>query len=231
MSKRNNQKKYDNSNEAEFIYRITHDLKAPLRGIQNLTQWIKEDINSGDTKSLNENIALVNDLVIRTNRMMDAIKSYSRLDEEEDPLNSFESHQLINDIVIKLTENHELDTEVNGDQFTFSAPKKKLRLCLEAIIENAIEFNTTSNPKLSVLIEDHELLIKVVVKDNGPGIPDYITNSMFGLFTTTKTKDDLKFLGVGLALAKKSINIVGGSLIINSNQEGTEAIINWPKSV
>lgn len=212
----------------EFIYRIVHDLKAPIRGVQNLVQWIKEDFDSGDQQAILTNIELLDYTTKRIHLMMDALKLYAELDNMDDPKEDFNPLINIGHIISFHLKGKQMKHEITGDLNTVVLPTKKLIICLREIVKNAIKFNTNRHPQLAVRVLQSNQSITFHVKDNGPGIPDYIKDQIFNFFTSTEPKEGVEFIGAGLAIAHKAAKVAQGVLEINSNSTGTEVKLIWP---
>ncbi len=68
------------------------------------------------------------------------------------------------------------------------------------------------------------------ISDNGPGIPAEFQEKAFKMFQTLKPRDQIEGSGIGLALVKKLVSRVGGSIQLTSDQgQGTTFTICWPK--
>ena len=86
----------------QFAYIASHDLKAPMRGIDNLAQWIAEDLESVMTEDVRENITLMRSRIARMEALLDDVLSYARAGQVVDKPEEVDVKALIEDIVESL---------------------------------------------------------------------------------------------------------------------------------
>ncbi len=62
----------------QFVYIVSHDLKAPLRAIENLTNWILDDLGDRKEGAISENLSLMKSRVNRMRSLLEGVLDYSR---------------------------------------------------------------------------------------------------------------------------------------------------------
>ncbi len=222
-----------NDDLQNFAYVASHDLKSPLRAIDNLSQWIEEDIAetiSGETK---ENMKLMRTRVKRMEKLLDSLLEYARLDRKLDGKDQkYISGKELLETIVELVDCPETFT-INVDE-GFAALELQpmpLQQVLFNLIANAIKHHDkpAGNIRISVTENNKEYLFSV--SDDGPGIAPEYQDKVFEMFQTLNSRDKVEGSGMGLALVKKLIDLVGGKITLESQLgEGATFRFTWPKS-
>lgn len=223
-------KDYDN-----YAYIISHDLKAPLRAISNLTEWIKEDLGNEAEAEVLKNFDLLKSRVDKMNKMMDALTVFSRVGRYEVEKSEFELNHLLFNIKEELENDFDklkVTLEI-ADQLHLCSYKEKLNFVLVEIIKNAALHNNDAIVEVIVKVTDSKDKLTIVITDNGHGVSlvnDQIGN-LSNLFFTELPKEKSNAVGAGLAICKKIIQFINGEFSIEKNiPQGLKIIINWPKT-
>ena len=215
----------------QFIYIVSHDLKAPLRAIENLSNWISDDLGNSGNPNTNENLLLLKNRVARMSSMLEGILDYSRCSRLKESPVEINVHQLVHSVFESI--------EAPGEYKLFaenlpviSAERTRMYKIFYVLIQNAIiHHHKAESGVLNIRAEDTENGYNFYVIDNGPGIKLQYFEQVFELFNTLKSKDEKETTGVGLAVAKKLIEDAGGKIWIDSKEDhGTAMIFNLPLS-
>ncbi|HPD65097.1 MAG TPA: HAMP domain-containing sensor histidine kinase [Bacteroidia bacterium] len=213
-----------------FVYIVSHDVKAPLRAINNLVEWIDEDLN-GTTGDVRENFDLLKNRVKRIENMMNALTELSRVRRMELDMAEVNTGAMIAEILEMIPDSKKMKVET-GKMPVFRTMHRKLYKVLYALIENAVIFHDKEDGHIRISCKEKEDCYVFSVKDNGPGIPEDLQGKVFTVFYTVNSKDIRETTGVGLTLAKKILDFVGGNIQLISKQgEGSEFIFTWPKEL
>jgi len=216
----------------QFAYVVSHDLKAPLRAINNLSEWIEEDIShllEGETL---DQFKLLRGRVHRMESLINGILSYSRAGRMKTVKERFVINTLLDDL-------HETFNSKKPVRFTFDGNKQleletekiTLTQILQNLISNGIKYNDKSEIEITVGWTEDERKYEFYVSDNGPGISPEFHERIFVIFQTLQSRDEIESTGVGLAIVKKILDEKGGQIRIESKmKEGTKFIFTWPKS-
>lgn len=216
----------------QFAYVVSHDLKAPLRAINNLSEWIEEDIGhllEGETK---EQFNLLRGRVRRMEGLINGILSYSRAGRIKPVKEKF----LIKSIVDDLCQNFEtkdlIHYNIEGDpKLTLVSEKITLIQILQNLISNGVKYNDKEQIEITVGWTDKKSETEFFVKDNGPGISPEFHDKIFVIFQTLQSRDEIESTGVGLAIVKKIIEEKKGIIRVESTMtEGTTFYFSWPKN-
>ncbi|MCO6188302.1 PAS domain S-box protein [Rhizobium sp. L1K21] len=217
----------------DFAYVASHDLKAPLRVIDNASTWLMEDLEDKLDEDSRENLTLIRSRVLRMERLLDDLLEYSRIgrklavDKEEIVSGS----QLLDDVVHLLTPGEDRNIIVGRDFADIRLPKMPLQQIFLNLIGNAIKHAESGKElRVEVGVEEMEGTYRFSVKDNGPGIPAEYHQQIFQMFQTLKPRDVVEGSGMGLAIVRKHIEQHGGRIWLDSREgEGTTFYFTWKK--
>lgn len=219
------------SNEAleQFAYVVSHDLKAPLRGIKQLAIWIEEDagdVLSGNVKSyLNK----MQGRVSRMETMISDILTYSRIGQENMEAEVVNPETLIQDILALLSIPEYIAIHVEGDVSEMKLAKTPFKLVVRNLIDNAIKHHDKENGTIWITLTMKGAAIEIEVKDDGPGIDPEHHERIFKMFTMLKPKDVVEGSGMGLAMVKKTLDHYKGTIHLDSEEgKGTSFRVTWP---
>ncbi len=219
-----------------FAYVASHDLKAPLRAIDNLSQWIEEDVLESMNDESKKNMKMLRLRVKRMERLLDDLLEFSRISRniENAP------HELISGSELAETVT-DLASASKEFKVTFSPAFKKikvqrmpLQIVIYNLVVNAIKHRDKENKKSWVKIDvtEQNNRFNFTVSDNGPGIDAAFHTKIFEMFQTLQSRDKVEGSGMGLAMVQKIVHKLGGSISIESKLEsGATFSFSWPKII
>ncbi len=215
----------------QFAYVASHDLKAPLRGIANLSQWIEEDLGEnlgGENKSQME---LLRGRVHRMEALIDGILQYSRAGRVKAKPESIDTGALIGEVVELMAPPREISIHVAPEMPTVRAEKIPLQQVFMNLIGNAITQTGKTDPTIEIEWSDAGPLYEFSVTDNGQGIAPQYHERIFGIFQTLEARDKVEGTGIGLSVVQKIVDAKGGRVWVES-QVGKGATFKflWPKT-
>ncbi len=204
-----------------FCYSIAHDLRAPLRTIQGLTTIILEDYATAFDDEGKDYANRVAGAAERMDFMILDLLAYGRLSQEELTCSAVDTEAQIDSVL------QYLDGEIserNGEVEVirpFSevwAHQSALSQALTNILSNALKFvNPGEAPRIRIYQEETgEGTIRICVRDNGIGIPNQYFGKIFGVFQRLHGVGDFPGNGIGLALARKGVERMGGTVGVDS---------------
>lgn len=203
-----------------FAYVTSHDLKSPLRAINNLAEWIDEDAESKLSVEGKRYFEILKNRVRRMERLINGILEYSRISRTEDPEEPVSISIIVEQTINSLNKSFHFDIDIDPQLPVVSSHSGTIRRIFEHLIHNAIQFNTTKSPKIWVYSEPTPDGISVFVKDNGPGIEGRFHGKVFEIFQTLNNKDEMETTGIGLAIVKKAMEQLGGIVKLHNPAEG-----------
>jgi light-regulated signal transduction histidine kinase (bacteriophytochrome) len=219
-----------NKELTDFAHVVSHDLKAPLRGIKSLATWIAEDCAPKLDDQDKANIKLLLDRVTRMEELIDGILQYSRAgrpSEQEGPVDLSES---VPAVVELLSPPSHITISIAQPLPKLRADKTRINQVFQNLISNAIKFMDKPKGLIRIGCTDDGEFWRFYVSDNGPGIEKVHFDKIFQLFQTLHSKDQFNSTGVGLAVVKKIVNFYGGNIWVESEVgKGTTFYFTLPK--
>lgn len=215
----------------DFAYVASHDLKAPLRVIDNISCWLEEDLDSVLDNDSREHMNLLRNRVQRMEKLLDDLLEYSRVGRKQGDayVEMLSGDALMQDILLLLSPSAGFEISYNPEFKQIEVPRMPLQQILFNLINNAIKHHHRDRGKIEVTVKKmpHELLFKVT--DDGPGIDPAYHEKIFDMFQTLKPRDEVEGSGMGLAMVRKHLEIVGGTLNVESEKgHGCTFRFSWP---
>ncbi len=220
-----------------FAYVVSHDLKTPLRGIQDLTDYIEEDLQDAFEiddahREARRNLGRIGQQVKRSNALIEGILDYSGVGMRKEQIIEVNVVHMVDMIVDAMPIRPE-QLVMRGEFPVFETYGVRLAQVLGNLICNAFKYHHDSE-KATVVVEVKELVgwYRFSVSDDGPGIDPRFHDRIFEVFKTLQSKDAIESTGVGLSIVKKSVELIGGRVWIKSEPgEGTTMLFDWPKNL
>ena len=209
-----------NQDLQQFAYVASHDLKTPLRTVISHLQLIDKRYG----KVLDEEASTSMDFAVsgakRMHSMINDLLQYARLGREETILEEVDLEELLGQIRqdIKQTieeKNARLDF---GQLPVIRGVSSQWRMLFQNLIENGLKFNESVEPTVKVRCKDSPDFWILSVSDNGIGIEDAYRNKIFELFQRLHPSN-FPGTGIGLAMCKRIVEVHGGSIWIEPNEE------------
>lgn len=213
----------------KFAYIASHDLKSPLRGIDQLASWLRDDLGDTIDATAQEHLRLMRVRINRMENLLDGLLAYARAGRVEGTPEPVDLQALVTDI-FDLCHNHaQFQLRLEGDFSVVQVAKSPLALVFRNLINNAIKHHDQTHGVISITIQNRGNHLEIVVADDGPGIPAEHVARAFGMFQTLRPRDEVEGSGIGLAIVKKSLEAMGSSIAVTPNSpRGTRFQFNWP---
>ncbi|MEL6384157.1 MAG: PAS domain S-box protein [Cyanobacteria bacterium J06626_18] len=214
----------------QFAYIASHDLKAPLRAIANLSEWIEEDLGRQIPEENQHQLALLRNRVYRMEGLINGLLEYSRVGRQACHAEAVAVGQLLTDIIDSLSLPPEFTVAVLGDMPTVKTNRTALEQVFSNLISNAIKHRDHDDGCVQITAQDQGNFIQFAVIDDGPGIDPQYHDRIFAIFQTLKARDELESTGIGLSIVKKIIEAGGGKIQLESALgKGATFRFTWPK--
>jgi PAS domain S-box-containing protein len=225
------QKLKERNDELDNFVRIaSHDLKAPLRAIANLADWIEEDMTDRLNQDDRQQFELLRQRVHRMNALVDGLLRYSRLGREELPLERVDVSRLIAETIDSLAPPPNFAIEVVSPLPTLNTKRILLSQVLANLLSNAIKHHHRADGRIEITAEDLGDRYQFSIADDGPGIPNgQARERIFEIFQTLKPSSSTENTGIGLALVKKIIEGEGGRIWLTDRPQGACFCFTWLK--
>ncbi len=214
----------------QFAYIVSHDLKAPLRAIINLSQWLHEDLESSLSDENKKNLNMLKGRAFRMEALITGILEYSKVGRAKLQSESIDVGELISEVLDSLAppKNFIITT---AEMPTVIAPKIPFFQVFSNLIGNAVKYNDKEAGDIKITAADRVGCYEFTIEDNGPGISKEFHEKVFVIFQTLQSRDRSESTGIGLTIVKRIVDEHGGKIWIESEEGcGTKFIFQWPKT-
>ena len=228
LARANAELRMANSDLEQFATIVAHDLKAPMRALGYLAEDIERAAADDDAASVRDKLADLRRQTSRMSSMLTALLDYASAGPAQAPLEHVDTLALVREIVGSLPQGG-IVVEIGGDWPEIETLAAPFDLALRNVIENGMKHHDRSQGRIAVRCEDTGDALQITIEDDGPGIAAADRESIFLPFRTIGAAGS----GMGLPLAKKMVEAVGGTIVSMSTagERGACFMIRWPKHV
>ncbi|MBI1367998.1 MAG: PAS domain S-box protein [Planctomycetes bacterium] len=220
-----------NADLEEFAYAASHDLRAPLRAIANLSEWIEEDAGPSLSDDARSHLSLLRRRVNRMQRLIDDLLTYSRATRQHEQAERVDVAKLLEDVIFLLNPPGTFTIRIQPGMPAFHTDKAPLSQVFTNLIGNAVKHHDKPDGRIDINVTDEGAFYRFTIRDDGPGIPLEFRERIFKMFHTLRSRDEVETSGVGLALVKKLVERRGGRVWVESAEaRGSMFHFTWPKS-
>lgn len=220
-----------NKDLEQFAYVASHDLKAPLRAIELLVQWITEGLDGYDANNVQENLVLLSKRTQRLNRLLDDLLAYSRAGRKVGAHRMTDTHALVLDVAQLVNPPPTISISIEGQLPAFSTYPAPLEQVLRNLISNAVKHHPGPDGRIVVSCQEQGDHYVFAVEDDGEGIATEYADRVFEMFQTLKSRDQVEGSGMGLAIVNRIVQWQGGRVWFESasGKQGTVFKFQWKK--
>jgi len=218
-----------------FAYMVSHDLKAPLRGIEGYARELDRRHQSG----LNERALFCLQQILTSTQNLDHLIEdllhYSRLDAETPRIGDVN----LADVVDAILSDRKLAISQYHTKVTVALSSSQLRTwerglvqVLTNLIDNALKYSRDAKPPcIQISSQEFPDAFQIVISDNGIGFEMKYHDRIFGLFNRLVRLEQYEGTGAGLAIVKKVVEKVGGKIWADSRpDEGAKFFVELPRA-
>jgi signal transduction histidine kinase len=213
----------------KFAYAVSHDLKAPIRGIHNVINWTEEDLSAEISPQMRKHLDIIRDRTKRMENLINGLLDYARI-RRKSPPELINVKDLVNQIVETIVpRNYTVEMD---DLPVIYTERSKLEQIFENLISNAMKYSSGNNGYIGIRSRELADHYEFSVKDNGMGIDPEYHSRIFEMFQTLREKDEKESTGIGLALIKKILDDQNCTIRVESALgKGSEFIFTWPRNM
>jgi len=226
-------KKVDNINKElkEFASIVSHDLKAPLRGIKTLASWILSDCADKLDDEANEQMNLLLERVERMYHLIDGALQYSRAGWAEGKRVQINLNNFVPEIINMVVPPENITVTIENELPVIECEETHIMQVFQNLLSNAIKYMDKPQGWIKVGCVEQDGFWEFSVADNGPGIEEKHFENIFKIFQALPTSPDFQGTGVGLTVAKKIVELYDGKIWVESKVgEGSTFFFTLPKS-
>ncbi len=220
-----------NKELSQYTYVVSHDLRAPLRAIHNYADFLLEDL--ADTLEEEPKMYLdgLNRAVREANTLTEDLLVLSRIGRQHFPVERIDVGRFLHEMLNSLEIPSDTEIIIADNLPVIEAEPVLIRQIFQNLIGNGIKFNKSPEKKVEVAcrpMEDDKY--EFSVKDNGIGIDSRFFQQIFRVFERLHIKEEFEGTGIGLAIVKKTVGKMGGSVRVESEPgKGSTFFIILPK--
>ncbi|QMU65780.1 MAG: GHKL domain-containing protein [Flavobacteriaceae bacterium] len=212
----------------DFAHVVSHDLKSPLRSMNALVSWLKEDCADFSNDDINANLDSLLKKIDRMDLLINGILSYASIDRVKKKSQPIDLNELVRDILdtIHTPQNIEIQIKtklpiVKGDSF-------KMIQLFQNLLSNAIKYSDKEKGVVIINCISEKNYWQFSIRDNGMGISEKYFDKIFQVFQVLEKSEDST--GVGLSIVQKIIAFYNGKIWLESKLEkGTTFFFTLPK--
>jgi hypothetical protein len=224
-----------NHDLAEFAYVISHDLRAPLRGLRYAATDAQAALVGGEAEAATEHLTRVIERARRMGAMLTGLLEYSRIGRKSDAAVVLDTRALAEEIAASSTEGSPHRITVEGTWPELETIAEPLDIVVRNLVDNAVKHHDGERGCIRVACEETADRLIITVADDGPGIEPEWHRAIFEPFKQIADADEAPpdGAGIGLALVKKTVERFGGSVSVESDParaRGTTFRVEWPKA-
>jgi PAS domain S-box-containing protein len=213
-----------------FVHIISHDLKAPLRAVSNLSQWIENDLEGKVLADTQSHLTLLRNRVDRMAATIDGLLDYARIGRTAESVESVCVAELLAESIDSLAPPSTFSIVIAPDLPTLDTKRLLLFQVFTNLIGNAIVHHDKSDCSIQISCQASGDFYEFGVTDDGPGIAPENHAKIFTIFQTINPQNRADSTGIGLAIIKKIIEAEGGTIRLESELgKGTAFYFTWPK--
>jgi len=208
--KRIEQLRKTNEELEAFSYSVSHDLRAPLRGIMGFTSILEEEYSSQLDDEARRITGVIRNNTMKMGHLIDSLLSFSKMSRQDIIKTSVDSAAMVQEVI-----NETLATGHNGRKITWvlqplptvHADINTIRQVWINLISNAVKYSSkTKQPVIEIgsFLKDKQHVF--FVKDNGVGFDEKYRNKLFKVFQRLQGSNEFEGTGIGLAIVEKIVS-------------------------
>jgi signal transduction histidine kinase len=219
-----------NADLGQYAYAVSHDLKTPLRGIHYYADFLCEDLETSLSAEHKAYLDGLRRAVLQAEELVNGLLDLSRVGSRNLVYQTVNLNTLLQEIIASLNLPEDVDIVRERTWPTIEVEPVLLRQILQNLISNAVKFNCAPRKRVELgwrLVGEYDC--ELSVRDNGLGIEARYTEQIFQVFQRLHTRQEYEGTGIGLAIVKKAVSRMGGTVHVTSTPgEGSTFRVTLP---
>ncbi len=218
-----------------FVYTVSHDLRAPLRGVDGFATFLEQDYTATLDEQGKDYLKRIRGGTRRMQQLIDDLLTLSRISRIKNPYADTDLSELLKSILARIEfdiKSRKVELVVPAALPVVRCDGIKIAEVFLNLINNAIKFSSknTSTPRVEVGFREEAERFVFYVKDNGIGIDPKYHQEVFGIFKRLHKQEEYEGTGAGLSIVKRIVDDHKGEIWIESEAgKGATFFFTIPK--
>ncbi len=221
-----------NAELSQYAYVVSHDVRAPLRAIRNYADFLREDLAETLAPAQQTYLDGLNRAVHEAEELVEDILELARIGRQSLPVETLNVGAFLRELAARMALPPEVDVVMAADWPTLKVEPLLFRQIFQNLIENAVKFNSAPRKRVELgWRAAGGASVEFWVRDNGIGIDPRYHEQIFRVFERLHTRQEYDGTGIGLAIVKKAVGELGGSIRLESQPgEGSTFFVTFPEA-
>lgn len=208
----------------QLSYRLAHDMKTPLLGINSMVGFIKEDYTDllKDTEIPNY-LCIIDNRLEYMEALITGIINYNAITNEEIITEKFIVSDILQQVLNKNTNIDNVKLQLTNCDQQINQSLNSFKQIFRDLIANSLNFVKSPSIDIHITFSENYDYYYFTYEDNGPGIPEKYWKKVFGLFEKLNTVD-ITNTGIGLTTIKTLIEKLGGEISLGKRKNNKEGV-------
>jgi signal transduction histidine kinase len=196
-----------------FTHTVSHDLKAPLRGMEGFAQALEEDFAERLDETGRDYLSRIRASAGRMSRLIDELLQYSRIEKRPGERGAVALAPLLDELLDELAgeiQARGIRVTVDLTAAEVTGEREGLREALANLLSNAVKFSPPEDGTITARAYREGDRVVLAVADRGVGFDMQYHDRIFGIFERLHRQEEYPGTGVGLAIVRKVAERHGG---------------------
>ena len=204
----------------DFAYVVSHDLRAPLRGVNSIAHWLVEEYADKFDAEGKELVHLLIGRVRRMEQMINGVLEYARIGHEQMTHDEVDLNALVEQVVQDIVPVDRIEVVIENTLPTLHIDPVRIRQVFQNLIDNAVKYMDKPHGEIRIGAQRQAGEWRFWVQDNGVGIAAEHHERIFQMFQTLASTDQVESTGIGLPLVKRIVELYNGRVWVTSPPAG-----------
>ncbi|MFK7885912.1 MAG: PAS domain-containing protein [Gammaproteobacteria bacterium] len=215
----------------QFAYIASHDLRAPMRGVDQLAEWIEDDLGEDVDEGIRKKLSMMRKRVARLDRMLTDMLMFARAGKREETQAPIDVDSVFEEVIGWIEQRGQIEVIAHPSSLQLKMSRTQLQQLTTNLISNAIKHHDRESGTIEVSAQRRGADVVIAVRDDGPGIAEKYQQRVFEMFSTLQSRDEREGSGIGLAVVARLCRAHDGRVALISplaNERGTEFQVILP---
>ncbi|MBN2455117.1 MAG: PAS domain S-box protein, partial [Sedimentisphaerales bacterium] len=214
----------------DFAYVVSHDLKAPLRAIKTLANWLVNDYTDRLDEQGKEQLQLLESRIERMHNLIDGVLQYSRVGRIKEERDLVDLNELVPEVIDMIAPPGNIEVTIETKLPVIECEQTRIAQVFQNLLSNAVKYMDKPKGWIRIICVEEDGFWKFGISDDGPGIDEKHFEKIFQIFQTLLPRDEFESTGIGLTIVKKIVEMHNGRIWVESKLgEGSTFFFTLPK--